>query len=91
MADYDHWLLGPAEKFLEFLPPEPTIPASTGHHREWLDACASGGSPTCRFEYSGPLTEAVLLGNVAYRSGREIEWNWRELRVENAPEADELL
>ncbi|MBL9150127.1 MAG: Gfo/Idh/MocA family oxidoreductase [Phycisphaerae bacterium] len=60
--------------------PEPTIPASPGHHREWLDAIRSGadtgdGAPLCRFEYSAPLTEMVLLGTVAYRSRSQITWD----------------
>jgi predicted dehydrogenase len=67
--------------------PVPTIPNSIGHHREWLEAIRTRGPTTCNFEYSGELTEAVLLGNVAYRAGKKIEWDAQALAAKNAPEA----
>jgi hypothetical protein len=62
-----------------------------GHHEEWLHACNTGAATTCHFGYSGPLTEANHLGNVAYRAGRKIEWDAENLRIPNAPEAEEFL
>lgn len=38
------------------------IPDSIGHHKEWIEACKTGGKTTCSFDYSGPLTETALLG-----------------------------
>lgn len=67
--------------------PPQTIPASIGHHREWIEAVRSRGPTTCNFQYSGNLAEAVLLGNVSYRCGKRLEWDAREARVTNAPEA----
>ncbi len=46
---------------------------------------------TCNFDYSGALTEAVLLGNVAYRTGKKIEWDAKNLKVTNCPEAAQYL
>jgi predicted dehydrogenase len=66
------------------------IPASIGHHKEWTEAVKSGGPTTCNFDYSGLLAEAVLLGNVSYRCGKEIEWNHAEGTV-NVPEAKQYL
>jgi hypothetical protein len=40
---------------------------------------------------SGPLTEMVLLGNVALRSGRKIEWNAKKMKITNDREANQLL
>ena len=58
-------------------------------------ACEAEGPPvhpeTCNFGYSGPLSEAVLLGNVAYRSGTRIEWDGVAAKVTNSPEADMLV
>ncbi len=51
--------------------PPQTIPHSIGHHPEWIHACKTGAPTTCNFGYSGPLTEANHLGNVAYRAGKE--------------------
>jgi len=90
-ADYDHRQLLPAEKFSEFEPPAPTIPDSIGHYAEWIKACKTGAATTCNFDYSGALSEAVLLGNVAYRTGRKLEWEAANLRVMNAPEAMQFI
>lgn len=72
--------------------PEPTIPASIGHHREWVEACKTRGPTTCNFDYSGALAEAVLLGNVSYRAGQQrIEWDADKLEATNCPAAAEFL
>jgi predicted dehydrogenase len=65
VADYSHYKLLPEDRFRDFTPPRPTIPSSIGHHREWIEAVKSGGPTTCTFAYSGSLTEAGLLGDVA--------------------------
>ncbi|MFP6676483.1 MAG: Gfo/Idh/MocA family oxidoreductase [Pirellulaceae bacterium] len=67
------------------------IPDSIGHHAEWLKACKTGEKTTCDFSYSGPLTEANHLGNVAFRAGRRIEWDAKNLKIPNYPEAEKLL
>ncbi len=54
--------------------PAPSIPDSPGFHREWIDACKGGPPATCEFDYSGPLTEAVLLANIAYRTRGGKDW-----------------
>jgi len=72
----------PEKQFADYKAPEPTIPNSPGIHREWIDACKDGPAATCDFQYSGPLTETVLLGNVAYRGGG-FEWNAEKLAADN--------
>ena len=90
-ADYGSYRLYPRDKFKDYQPPKATIPHSTGHHNEWLAACKSGSPTTCNFDYSGALTEAVLLGNVAYRTGKRIEWDAENLTAKNCPEAGQFL
>jgi predicted dehydrogenase len=90
-ADYTKYRLYPQEKFADWKAPEPTIPESIGHHAEWVRACKTGEPTTCHFGYSGPLTETVLLGVVAHRVGKPIEWDAANLRVANAPEAERLI
>jgi predicted dehydrogenase len=91
LADYERRMLLPEEKWKDFQPPEPTIPASIGHHAEWIAACKSGGPTTCNFDYSGPLTEAALLGVVSHRLGRKLAWDAARLRARGCPEADVLI
>ncbi|RMF38770.1 MAG: gfo/Idh/MocA family oxidoreductase [Planctomycetota bacterium] len=83
-ADYTSYRLFPTEKFANFEPPPQTIPPSVGHHQEWLQACRDGSPTTCNFQYSGRLTETVLLGNVAYRSGRTVQWDAAQLQADHA-------
>ncbi|MHC4353849.1 MAG: Gfo/Idh/MocA family protein, partial [Planctomycetota bacterium] len=91
ISDYTKHQLLPEEKFADFTPPEPFIPNSIGHHREWVEACKSGGTTTCNFDYSGALTEAALLCNVALRTGRKITWDAKNLKAIGCPEADAFI
>ena len=90
-ADYGNYRLFPTDKFANFEPPEQTIPPSIGHHAEWIKACKDGSPTTCNFDYSGALSEAVLLGNVAYRVGQKLEWDAQQLRAVNCPAADQYI
>ncbi len=91
LADYDKHVLLPEKDFKDFKRPAPFIPDSIGHHAEWIRACKTGEPTTCNFAYAGRLTEAVLLGNVAYRSGSKIEWDHKNMKVANAPQAMRFL
>jgi predicted dehydrogenase len=92
-ADYTQHKLLPEKQFAGFVPPPKSIPDSIGHHREWVEACRKNdpSATLCHFDYSGPLSEAVLLGNVAYRSGKSIEWDAKTMQIANAPEAAQFL
>ena len=91
LADYGQHLLLPEAQFKDFKRPDPFIPESPGQQAEWLRACKTDLKTTCNFEYSGWLTEANHLGNVAYRVGKKIEWDAAKLRCPNAPEADKFI
>jgi predicted dehydrogenase len=91
LADYERRLLLPETEFEGLTPPAPSIPDSIGHHAEWVLACKTGGTTTCSFDDAGPLTEAVLLGNVAYRAGRKLSWDADRLKARDCPEADRYL
>ncbi|MGB6042430.1 MAG: Gfo/Idh/MocA family oxidoreductase [Pirellulales bacterium] len=90
-ADYENYRLFPTEKFAGYKPPQPTIPRSIGHHAEWLKACRDGSPTTCNFDYSGALSESVLLGNIAFRTGQALEWDAANLRATNCPAADKYI
>jgi len=91
MADYNKHQLLPEDKFADFQRPDPYIADSIGHHREWTEACKTGGPTTCNFDYSGALTEAALLCNVALRSGRKLTWDAGNLKAVGCPEADAFI
>jgi predicted dehydrogenase len=91
LSDYGKHVLLPEKEFADFQRPPQTIPPSVGHHQEWINACKTGAPTTCHFGYSGLLTEANHLGNVAYRVGRKIEWDTKNLRIPNAPETEKYL
>ncbi|HLF94177.1 MAG TPA: Gfo/Idh/MocA family oxidoreductase [Planctomycetota bacterium] len=76
---------------VEFKAPEKPIPKSLGHHQEWIEAIRGGAPALCNFDYAGPLAETVLLGNVAYRIGKKLEWDAASLKATNCPEADRFI
>jgi predicted dehydrogenase len=90
-ADYNKYRLFPRDKYAKYEPPAKSIPDSIGHHAEWIKACKDGSETTCNFNYSGALTETVLLGNVAYRSGQKIDWDAENLRITNSDKANDLI
>ena len=92
LSDYNKHVLLPEETFADFKEPDPFIPRSTGgHHQDWVDACKGGAPTMCDFEYSGLLTEANHLGNVAYRAGKKLQWDTKEMRATNAPDAEQFI
>ncbi|MFP6764510.1 MAG: Gfo/Idh/MocA family oxidoreductase [Planctomycetaceae bacterium] len=62
------------------------------HYHQWVDACMGSGSTSSPFSYSGPLTEALLLGVVANRfPGEKLMWDAGKLRITNLEQANALL
>lgn len=76
----------------EAKPVEPYLTRPKSHHIEWLDAIRNGTPTGSNFNYAGPLTETVLLGNVSYRVGqKKLEWDADNLKVTNVPEAAQYI
>ena len=66
----------PDSRMKAFAPPPKTLPRSIGHDREWIEACKGGKEkPGGNFEFAGQVTETILLGNVALRSGERLAWD----------------
>jgi predicted dehydrogenase len=84
-------MLLPGSKFEDYKQPDPTLPRSKGHHRDWLDACKGGPAASANFEYGAALTEVGLLGMVALRLGQKIYWDAANMKVKNVPAAEPLL
>lgn len=87
----------PKADFEGYTPPEPTLPrhgdgSSDVHQkREWVAACKGGPPPLANFDYAGPFTEAMLLGNIAVRVGEKVEWDGPNMRITNVPAANQYL
>jgi hypothetical protein len=86
----DHWLIT-KEGTREVPVSEPVSAESPAHHQEWINACKHGGSTSCHFGRLAIMTETILLGNVAYRVGRKIEWDAEGMKAIGCPEADPYL
>jgi predicted dehydrogenase len=71
--------------------PTPTLPRSPGIHDEWLQGILTKTQPMANFEYAAPFTEAMLLGNLALRTGERIEWDAAAMKVTNSASANALL
>jgi predicted dehydrogenase len=81
----------PETKMRAYTTPPKTLTRSNGHHRDWLDACKGGKPASSNFDYAGPMTEVILLGNVALRTGKKLTWDGANMKATNAPEADEYI
>ncbi|NOX54273.1 MAG: Gfo/Idh/MocA family oxidoreductase [Planctomycetes bacterium] len=68
-----------------------TLPRRSGTWGEWWEACHGGEKAGCHFEWAGLLTEFVLLGNIAIRTGKPIQWDATQMRVTNVPEANKFI
>jgi predicted dehydrogenase len=95
IADYGYRVLMPKldSNMTQYEPPKPAelIPPSPGHHKEWIIGCKTGKPTLCNFDYSGALIEHNLLSLVAYRVGKKLRWNARNLKATNCPEADRYI
>jgi hypothetical protein len=67
------------------------IPPSLGHHKEWIVACKTDKKTSCNFDYSGAIIEANMLALVAYRVGKKLDWDSKNMKATNCPEADEYI
>ena len=72
--------------------PEQTLAASSGFHKEWINACKGGPRSSCDFvDYTGPLAEGVLLTNTAFRAGGGFDWDADNMKATGNPKADDYI
>jgi predicted dehydrogenase len=81
----------PESRMQAYARPPKRLPRSVGHHQEWVAACQGGPPPGSSFEYAGPLTETVLLGNIAIRTQQRIDFDPARMEITNAPAANAYL
>ncbi|MGD8786175.1 MAG: hypothetical protein PVJ60_02030, partial [Phycisphaerales bacterium] len=81
----------PDSKMRGFKKPEPFLGRGINHYQEWIRGCKGGPKPSANFDYSGPLTETILLGNVAALAGKKLYWDGPNLKITNIPDANKHL
>ena len=88
----------PETRMKEYKRPDKSIPRSVGHHKEWIEACKGGKPAGSNFDYAGPLTEMILLGNIAVRmslktqeKGLRLAYDGPNMKITNLPEANEYM
>jgi predicted dehydrogenase len=95
------WEALPAEEFLHYQPPSPTLPRcplgdygtrDEGQKVDWLAAIKGAPKALGNFDYAGMLTEFILLGNVAIReNGTKLQWDGPKRKFPNMPKAEKWL
>jgi predicted dehydrogenase len=74
----------PMELHREYKRPEKTLPRVPGHHADWLQACKGGTPASGSFDYGARLCEFIMLGNVALRAQKPIQWDGPSMKARNA-------
>ena len=72
-------------------PKEKLFPPVGDFQRQWINACKGNGKTCCDFEYGGNMTEMMLLGLAAYRTGKKISYDGAAGKVTDCSEANEYL
>ncbi len=69
-----------------------TLPRVDNIFVDWINGVKTGSTPCSNFNYSAPLTEVIVLGTMAIRTGKAIEWDSKAMKVTNDnPEAARLV
>ena len=74
--------LVPESRMKSYARPQETLPRSIGHYTEWLAACRGGQPAGSEFGFAGLVTQAVLLGNVALRTGKRLAKKTTEIAIQ---------
>ncbi len=98
MSDWNRWRMYPEERAKQYGTPPKVLPRSAGHHVEWIEACKGGPDAGSNFDWAGPMTETILLGNVALRSElredlneTQLHWDATNLAFTNHERANQFL
>jgi len=93
IADYGYRIVMLKGDMTHYQSPKPAelIPPSPGHHAEWIIGCKTSKPTLCNFDYSGALIEHNMLAMVAYRVGKKLDWDAKNLKATNCPAADQYI
>ena len=91
LCGFGAYKLLPEEKHRDTKADDSTLYDSPGFYNEWFNACQGSPPASCNFDYSGPMAETVLLGNVAFRAGGGFDWDHANLKAVGNDKAAGLL
>jgi len=96
IADFDSRVILPYGKEADMTYYKPRskdklIPPLGHFQEEWTRACKGDLKTSCDFDYSGTLIEMMLLGLVAYRLGKKLDYDGATGRITNSAEGNDLL
>ena len=79
----------PNSRWADYKLPPQSLTRSPGHQRDWVRACKGGKPASSNFDFSGPLSEMVLMGNLAVRyPNRKLLWDGEKMEVTNDADAN---
>ena len=83
----------PKGQWKDFMAPPPTTPDVAGNspHADFVDAIRNGRTGASHYGYSGPMTETILIGVVAFRVGKKLSWDAKNMKAIGCPEADPFI
>jgi len=81
----------PESKMKTYKMPPKTLERRSGTWGEWVEAIRGGQPASCNFDWAGIITEAVLLGNIAIRTGKCLEWDAENMKFAKNDKANELV
>jgi predicted dehydrogenase len=90
-SEKDMFVLLPRKRFEGYKPLPRSLPRVASHHHEWIAACRGEGKTLSHFGYAAVLTESLLIGDLALRAGKDIEWDTAKMTATNAPEAQRFV
>ncbi len=93
LGDYDYRIVMLKSDMTQYTPTpkEKLIPSSAGHQKDWINAAKTDKKTGCNFEFSGNLVENNMLALVAYQTGKKLEWDAKNMKATNCPEADKFI
>jgi predicted dehydrogenase len=83
--------LVPRARMARFQPPPPTLARPAEELDQWIRACRGGAASDASFENVAALSETILLGTIAVRVDKKLQWDSASFRFKGAPEADALM
>jgi hypothetical protein len=81
----------PESRAKKFADVPKTLPRRSGTWGEWMEACKGGEPAGCHFEWAGYLTEFTLLGNIAIRTDKVLEYDAENMRITNHEDANRYV